>query len=437
MSQNPVPRRAFVKNSSLLAAAASAFPAGVHAENSESNKLGVALIGCGGRGTGAAAQALEADDRAELRAMADIDEEQLERSRETLEKNVTDPGQVKVDPEHRFLGLEAYRRVMDLPEIDVVILTTPPGFRPYHFEAAVNAGKHVFMEKPVAVDSPGVRKVLDAARAAKAKNLKVGVGFNRRHSPVHRTLVGKLHDGIIGDLPLIQIFNLRADVNKRHERQPGESELHFQVRNWYYFTWLSGDFMVEQSVHEFDVVSWIKNDAPPVNCQGQGGRLVRTGPMNGQIYDHFSVDYQYADGSQVITQHRHIPKCWNWFGEKISGTKGTAELSFKRSGAIRPADPEVAPWREDDKENSYQLEHDALFRAIREDTEFNEAERSAHSTLFAIMGRMAAYTGQIVTWEEALESEKTLAFNPTSWDDEAPLFPDANGGYEPFRPGQA
>ncbi len=435
MTDIPMKRRTFVKNSSLLAAAASAFPSGAHAQKKDGDKIRVALIGCGGRGTGAAAQALTADDQTEMWAMADIDQDQLDRSRETLEKNVPDPAQVNVSPERQFIGLDGFQKVMAIPEIDVVILTTPPGFRPYHFEAAVNAGKHVFMEKPVAVDSAGVRKVLESAKSAKAQNLKVGVGFNRRHSPLHQEVIGKLHDGIIGDLPLIQIFNCRADVNKRTARQPGETELEFQVRNWYYFTWLSGDFMVEQSVHEFDVVRWIKNDEPPVNCQGQGGRLVRTGPTNGQIYDHFSVDFQYADGSQVITQHRHIPKCWSWFGEKITGTKGTAELAFKSTGAIRPSSPDASPWRGKETENSYQLEHDALFRAIRDDLEHNEAERGAYSSLFAIMGRMAAYSGQVVTWEDALNSEESLAINPLSWDEDAPLFPDENFEYTPFRPG--
>ncbi len=426
-------RRTFVKNSTILAAAASAFPNGAHAQKKDSDKVRVALIGCGGRGTGAAAQALTADDQTEMWAMADIDQGQIDISRETLEKNVPDPKQVNVTPERQFVGLDGYQQIMNMPDIDVVILTTPPGFRPFQFEAAVEAGKHVFMEKPVAVDSAGARMVLEAAKKAKAKNLKVGVGLNRRHSPLHQEVIGKIHDGVIGELPLIQMFNCRGDVNKRRLRQPGETELEFQVRNWYYFTWLSGDFMVEQSVHEFDVVRWIKHEQFPVSCQGQGGRIARRGPTNGQVYDHYSVDYQFADGSLVTTQHRQIPKCWSWFGEKMMGTKGYAELSFKRAGAIRPT--EGSPWRGTETENSYQLEHDALFNAIRNDTEHNEAERGAYSTLFAIMGRMAAYSGQEVTWEEALNSEEALAFNPSSWNDEAPFSPDENFEYEPFRPG--
>lgn len=433
------PRRTFLEKGAATAAlAATAFPKGVHGQTEGSDDLRIALVGCGGRGTGAAAQALAADDRTTLWALADVDADGLERSRQTLEKNVPRSGAVDVPADRRFVGLEAYRQVMDRDDIDVVILTTPPGFRPFHFEAAVAAGKHVFMEKPVAVDAPGVRKVLEAARVAKAKNLKVGVGLNRRHSPIHEACIERIHDGLIGDLPLIQLYNCRSDVNKRQVRRSDESELSFQVRNWYYFTWLSGDFPVEQSVHEYDVVRWIKQEANPVSCQGQGGRLVRTGPQNGQIYDHFMMEYRFADGSQVIAQHRHIPGCWTFFGEKISGTKGKAELSFKRNGWIQLAgagENEFA-WRETEKLNSYQIEHDRLFAAIRNDTAHDEAERGAWSSLFAIMGRMAAYTGQEITWEEALNSEEVLAFNPTSWEENPPILPNPDLTYDPVRPGR-
>ncbi|MDF1658458.1 MAG: Gfo/Idh/MocA family oxidoreductase [Verrucomicrobiales bacterium] len=435
MNDSSLERRQFVKRSAILAAAASAFPSGAQSQSEESEKIKVALIGCGGRGTGAAAQALAADDQTELFAMADISREQLDLSRETLKKNAPSPDQVTVSPENEFVGLEAYQRVMDLGDIDVVILTTPPGFRPFHFEAAVQAGKHVFMEKPVAVDAAGIRRVLESAKQAKAKDLKVGVGLNRRHSPIHKEVVSRIHDGVIGEIQMIQMLNCRGDVNKRRTRVEGQSELEFQIKNWYYFTWLSGDFMVEQSVHEFDVVRWVKDEAFPVSCQGQGGRTVRNGPADGHIYDHYSVDYEFADGSSVLTQHRQIPKVWSWFGQKIMGTNGSAELSFKMNGSVKPTGEGAKPFRGRETGNSYQLEHDALFNAIREGTEFNEAERGAYSTLFALMGRMAAYTGKVVTWEEALNSEEEIAFNPTSFDEEARFFPDENGIYETFRPG--
>ena len=441
MSDSKLNRRKFIRDSSVTAAAAAsaAFPNGAHAESKDEDKLRIALIGCGGRGTGAAAQALTADDRSEIWALADIDQAAIDRSRETLQKEAAKKdeikGRVNVVPEREFVGLDAYEKVMAIDEVDVAILTTPPGFRPFHFAAAIQAGKHVFMEKPVAVDGPGVRLVLKAAAEAKAKNLKVGVGFNRRHSPIHRTVIEKLHGGAIGEMPWIEIFNCRSGVNKRSPREAGQTEMNFQVRNWYYFTWLSGDFIVEQSVHEFDVVRWIKHEANPVSCQGQGGKLVQTGALNGQIYDHFSCDYEFADGTHVTTQHRHIPRCWSWFGEKIHGTKGTAELSFKRNGRIRPFDPKAAGFRGQETGNSYQLEHDALFRSIRENTPFNEAERGAFSSLFAIMGRMAAYSGQVVTWEDALHSEEALALDVRSWDTEPVHFPDENGEYAAFLPG--
>ena len=435
-----LPRREFIAGSTLAAAAAAQFPSGLHAQGENSDELKVALIGCGGRGTGAASQALAADDKNKLWAMADIDADNLDRSRQILDegskKQNAGKSQVDVPADRQFVGLDAFQKVMDVPDVEVVILTTPPGFRPFHFEAAINAGKHVFMEKPVAVDAPGVRKVLEGAKKAKARNLKVGVGFNRRHSPLHQEAIGKIHDGVIGELPLIQIFNCRSDVNKRQTRKPEWSELEFQVRNWYYFTWLSADFIAEQSVHEFDVVRWIKNEEFPVKCQGQGGRIVRKGPENGHIYDHFSADYVFADGSQVMTQHRHIPGCWTWFGEKIHGTKGYAELASKQRAHIQLAGEESLHWRSMEKGNSYQIEHDELFQAIRNDTEFNEAERGAYSTLFAIMGRMAAYTGQEITWEDALNSEEQLAINPSSWEEDAPFGPNEDMTYEEALPGR-
>ncbi|MFT5467651.1 MAG: myo-inositol 2-dehydrogenase/D-chiro-inositol 1-dehydrogenase [Verrucomicrobiales bacterium] len=417
-------RRIFLKNSSAAAVAAASFPSGVHAQGND--ELKVALIGCGGRGTGAANQALRADDRTKLWAMADIDEGSLDRSRETLEKAGR---KVEVDPERRLIGLDAFKKVMAMDEIDVVILTTPPGFRPAHFAAAVEAGKHVFMEKPVAVDAHGVRQVLEAARAAKAKNLKVGVGLNRRHSPIHQDCIKRIHDGVIGELPLIRLYNVRGGVNKRQVRQTGMSELEWQVRNWYYFAWLSGDFPVEQSVHEYDVVRWIKGDENPISCQGQGGRLNRTGPENGNIWDHFTMEYEFADGSLVIAQHRHLRGCWTFFGEKISGTKGSAELAFKQRAQIQLKGEERPSWRAQEEEDSYQIEHDQLFKAIRDDLPHNEAERGANSTLMAIMGRNAGYSGQLITWEEALNSDENLVPNIDSWDDEPPVQPDSKGAY--------
>jgi len=439
-------RRTFVQGTALSAAAA-AFPGGAFAQSEKGDDtVGVALIGCGGRGTGAASQALRADDQAKLVAMADVDGEQLQRSHDILEKGGrisrspegTKHGtQMNVPPERRFLGLDAFQQVMELDDVDVVILTTPPGFRPQHFEAAVRAGKHVFMEKPVAVDGPGVRTVLEGAKLARSKGLKVGVGLNRRHSPLHEEAVGRLHDGVIGEIPLIRMYNCRSGVGKHYTRKSTDTELRYQVGNWYYFDWLSGDFPVEQSVHDYDVVRWIKGDANPAKCQGQGGRLQRTGPDRGNIYDHFSIDYEFADGSLVLTQHRHMRNCWNFFGEKIRGTEGEAELAAKSRGWIKPFEQEDYAWRGRETENSYQIEHDRLFRAIREGTEHEEAERGAYSSLMAIMGRMAAYTGEEVSWEDALHSEDRIGIDPVSWHDEPPVNPGPDGLYPIPMPGKA
>jgi len=440
-SPNELPRRKFVAGSTA-ALAASAFPAGVHAQNDD--KIRIALIGCGGRGTGAASQAMQADDGAVLWAMADVEEDQLEKSRQTLEKGgrisrspqgLTHADKMDVPPERQFLGLDAYRRVMEMDDVDVVILTTPPGFRPIHFEAAVAAGKHVFMEKPVGVDGPGIRQVLAAGEEAKGKNLKVGVGLNRRYSNLHQEMIGRLHDGAIGDIEMIRMFNCRAGTSKFHERQPGETELEYQVKHWYYFTWLSGDFLVEQSVHDYDVVQWMLGDRHPVQCQGQGGRLVRAGKEWGNIYDHFAVQYDYPDDVTVITQHRHMRGCWNQVGEELLGQKGAASLLGKSRGQIRPFADGASPWRGRETGNSYQTEHDVLFRAIREDNPHNEAERGAHATLAAIMGRMAAYTGQMVTWEDALNAEESIVATAESWDGEAPVQPGPDGFYPVAKPG--
>lgn len=441
--QSEIARRRFLAGSTA-ALAAGTFPSGVHAQKEGSDELKVGLIGCGGRGTGAASQALQADDQVKLWAMADIDEGQLDRSRQTLEKGgvisrspegTTHADKMDLPPDRRLIGLDAFQRVMDMDDIDVVILTTPPGFRPYHFEAAIKAGKHVFMEKPVAVDGPGVRRVIAAAKEAKQKNLKVGVGLNRRHSPLHEEAVARIHDGAIGDIHTIRMYNCRSGVGKYHKRDPGETELMYQVKLWYYFTWLSGDFPVEQSVHDYDVVRWIMGEQNPVKCQGQGGRLVRNGDDYGQIYDHFYMEYDYADGTKLHAQHRHIPKCWVRFGEDVEGSKGSISLISKQRAELRMRGDEALAWRGMEKGNSYQIEHDRLFKAIREDLPHNEAERGAESSLAAIMGRMASYTGKVVTWEDALNSEENLVPDVRSWDDEAPILPDENGRYPIPKPG--
>ena len=437
-------RRQFIASTTTAAVGTAMLPPTGRAAAAGDREIKIALVGCGGRGTGAAVQALSTYGKVKLWAMADAFEDQLDKSLKGLtaggikfsQSKDADPptDRVAVPPERRFIGLDAYQKVMALPEIDMVILTTPPGFRPRQFEAAVKAGKHVFMEKPVATDAHGVQQVLTAAREAKRKNLKVGVGLNRRHSPLYEAALERIHAGEIGRLNTIRLYNVRGGVGKFYERQPGDTELLYQVRHWYYFDWLSGDFIVEQSVHDYDVGLWMKGMLP-VRAQGQGGRLVRAGKDYGNIYDHFYVEYDFPDGSKMLTQHRHIPGCWGTFGEIADGSIGTASVLGKQRGMIQLHDHDAPLWRAKETGNSYQIEHDRLFRAIREDTPHNEAERGAHASFAAILGRMAAYSGKLLEWDEALESGHRITPEATTWDSPSSVDPLPDGGYAIPKPG--
>jgi len=395
----PLSRRRFLQGSAAAACSASAartMAAPVHVDGDDEIK--VALIGCGGRGTGAAVQALSTPGKVTLWAMADAFEDRLEASYQRLIQGgrfsqSSDRGsqaaRIDVPPQRRFAGLDAYRHIMEIKEVDVVLQATPPAFRPTHFAAAIASGKHVFMEKPVATDAPGIRTVLSAAHEADRKGLKVGVGLNRRHSHVYEQALRRIHDGAIGRINTIRVYNVRSGSGKYHKRQPGETELEYQVRHWYYFTWLSGDFIVEQSVHDLDIACWMMGQHP-IAAQGQGGRLVRKGDDYGNVFDHFYVDYDFADGSKLLTQHRHIRNCWNHIAEYADGARGTASVISKRKGLIKQYGADEPLWKGDEQGNSYQTEHDRLFRAIREDLPFNEATQGAESTMTAILGRMAA-----------------------------------------------
>jgi len=400
-----------------------------------SDELKIALIGCGGRGTGAAAQALHTSGPVKLWAMADAFEDRLEGSLKRLSSGGTVSrgtaeglaAKIDVPPKRRFVGLDAYRKAID-SGVDVVVMASPPGFRPMQFEYAVEQGKHVFMEKPVAVDAPGIRQVLAAAEEAKRKNLKVGVGLHRRHHPTYEETIRRVHDGAIGRLMLLNAYSNRAGTGKYLKRLPSMTEMEYQVGHWYYFTWLSGDFIVEQSVHMLDVCNWAKGGYP-VMAQGQGGRQVRTGKDYGHIYDHHTVEYTYEDGSKLISQNRHIRGCWNNISEHAYGTKGHANFT---DGAIEGRANWTMPKH---SANPYQLEHDALFDAIRSDKPYNEAEYGALSTLTAIMGRMATYSGQVVHWKDALASDLNLLPDRLAWDAPPPVLPDEEGFYPVAMPG--
>ena len=390
----------------------------------------IALIGCGGRGTGAASQALHTAGaglgEVKLVAMADAFSDRLESSLGEL--TGWHPNQVDVPEERRFTGFDAYKRAM-AEDIDMVVLATPPGFRPIHFEHAVGLGKHVFMEKPVAVDAAGVRKVLAAAREADAKGLKVGVGLQRRHQQSYLETIDRLKQGAIGDLTLLRCYWNSGGVWVR-PREAGQSEMTYQMRNWYYFNWLCGDHITEQHIHNLDVCNWLVDDYP-VEAQGQGGRLIRTGIDHGEIFDHHMVEFTYASGLKMISQCRHMPGTKSSVSEHAHGTRGTADI-----GRARIESEGGWKWRfRGDEANPYQVEHNDLFTAIRAGTPYNEAEHGAKSTMTSVLGRMATYSGQIVRWDEAIASSQDLS--PANYDFNAPppVLPDENGRYTIPTPG--
>ncbi|MEM7696932.1 MAG: Gfo/Idh/MocA family oxidoreductase [Verrucomicrobiota bacterium] len=407
-------------------ALASALP--VHAANG-SEKLRLGLVGCGGRGAGAANQAMTADDGVELVSVCDISRPVADRALRVLEENK--PGRIRVSPEQIHTDFEGYKRV--IAESDVVILATSPGFRPQHFAEAVAQGKHVFMEKPVATDVAGIKLVIESAKIAKAKGLKVGCGLQRRHQPGYQDWIKRIQDGAIGEIRTLRAL-WNGSSRPGRPRLPGETELEYQIKNWYYFTWLSGDHNVEQHVHNLDIANWMMNEQHPIIARGMGGREVRNAPENGQIYDHHFVEYEYADGTLLYSQARQIPGCHRDISESAVGTLGRADL-MQRQFTITGPNEATKGFRKN--EEGHQLEHYPLFKAIRENLDHAEAERGAIATMTAIIGRMSNYSGQPVTWEDALASNQKLV--PDSLVDinsEAPVQPDAEGRYPVAIPGQ-
>lgn len=402
---NGMTRREFVKTSAAaLAAGAAALPGvarGAYAGGRGEIRVGV--IGCGGRGTGAATDLLTASPDAVVVAMADAFGDRLDGSLSSLRENREVGPRVRVPDDARFTGLDAYQKLL-ATDVDVVILATPPGFRPIHMSAAVDAGKHVFMEKPVAVDPWGVRTVLDAARKAKEKRLNIVTGTQRRHEQCYLEAMRRIQDGAIGRVVGAAVYwNQGGLWMHKHSDHADWSDTQWQLRNWLYFTWLSGDHITEQHVHNLDVAHWAVGRTP-VRCLGMGGRQVRTAQDYGNIFDHFAVQFEYEDGVQVSSQCRQIDGCSGRVEEVILGTEGQAILA---SGRAQIKGPKA--WRFDSQqENPYVSEHRALVAGITGGEYINEGERVAHSTLMAIMGRESAYTGKTLTWEKVLASEERL-----------------------------
>lgn len=404
-------RRSFLKTSAVLTGAAAAqlvIPRAVRAAGSDAIRVG--LVGCGGRGSGAAAQALSADKGVILTGLADAFRDQATRTLGSLKEQFKD--RVPATPDQCFVGFDSYKQLI-ASDVDVVLLCSPPHFRPAHLKAAVEAGKHIFTEKPMAVDAPGVRSAMATVEEAKKKNLAIVAGFCWRYHDAHRPTFARVHDGAIGDVQTVYSYYNAGGLWVK-PRKPEWSDMEWQIRNWLYFTWLSGDHLVEQAVHSVDKVAWAMKDVPPVRAMGWGGRQVRTDPAYGHIYDHFAVVYEWENGARAHVYCRQQDGTAGGVWDHITGTKGVCTLN---SGQVHQVKPYGGPeWKfEGEARNMYQVEHDELFASIRAGKPINDGDRMMKSTMMAIMGRMATYTGLRITWEQAMNSKEDLTPPSYEW----------------------
>ncbi len=432
--KNQNSRRDFLKTSALVTGgmlAPSFLVPGAYA--APANELKLAVIGCGGRGTGAVFQAFETGHPIKLVAMADAFQDRLDTSYKAIfDKYGKD--KVDVPVEKRFVGFDGYKKAM--AEADVVILAAPPGFRPSHFEEAVNQGKQIFAEKPMATDAAGIRKVLAAAEVAKAKKLNVVVGLQRHYQANYREVMKRIHNGDLGEIVGGQVYWNDGGVWVR-ERKPEQTEMEYQMRNWYYFNWLCGDHIVEQHVHNIDIANWAKNSYP-IKAEGTGGRQVRTGKDHGEIFDHHILTFTYADGSVVHSECRHFPGAANRVDETFQGTKGKVYLSAGNHGVMTDwkGNP-IYTHNRDNNPNPYQVEHDELWATlVKGEYKFADAENAAKSTLTAIMGRYATYSGKVLTWDEALNGGVDLFPDTLAWDAMPKILPGPDGYYPHAIPGK-
>ncbi len=419
-------RRTFLQTTAAVATT-SLIAQNAHAQGGDELKVG--LIGCGGRGTGAAAQALKADRNVKLWAMADAFDDRLNQSLTVLQADREIANKIDVPAARKHVGFDGYRQV--IASCDVVLLCTPPHFRPIHLRAAVQANKHVFAEKPCAVDAPGVRSVLETCVDARRRNLSVVSGLCLRHDNGFKDTVARIHDGAIGDIVALQANDLRGPIWRR-ERTADMSEMTWQMRAWYYYTWLSGDFNVEQHVHYLDVCAWLMRDTYPVKCVGTGGRQVRTAAEFGHIFDHFSVVYEWANGVKLFSHCRQQTGCAGDMSGHALGRRGTSLLTERRRGLVLRVDGADRVY-EGATNNMYQTEHDVLFASIRNGRPINNGEYMAKSTLMAIQARMAAYTGQSVTWDQAMNSREELSPQGYTFDSRPPASSVAMPGVTRFQ----
>ena len=431
-------RRDFIRQSTVIAGGLIAAPilskAGIL---SAPKTIKIALIGCGGRGTGAITQALMSKQDVKLVAMAEAFRDVLD----TCYKNITADdtsestgvagnlkSKIDVPEERKFVGFDAYKKAIALA--DVVILATPPGFRPIHFEEAVRQGKHIFMEKPVATDPAGIQRVMAASVIAKQKKLNVVVGLQRRYQNSYRELFKR--KDMIGDITSAQAWWNNDGVWVR-ERKPGQTEMEYQMRNWYYFNWLCGDHINEQHIHNLDVINWFKG-GHPIKAQGMGGRQVRKGKDNGEIFDHHFVEYTYADGSILNSQCRHIPGTMSRVDELLIGTKG--KIHCDDAKITDHAGKTIYQFDKTNEPNPYQNEHDELFAAVaKNEYKYANADYGAESTMTSILGRMATYSGQIIEWDHAINSGLNLQPDGYDWNAMPKVVPNADGFYPIATPG--
>jgi myo-inositol 2-dehydrogenase / D-chiro-inositol 1-dehydrogenase len=426
-------RRDFLKTSTATTAGLLAGPAILGTKSSAASpgdELRVGLIGCGGRGSEAAMNALRGDPNAVLTAVGDLYASTIDSKLNAMRDNEELSRRVKVEKKNQFVGLDAYKAVLD-SGVDVVILATPPGFRPQHMKAAVEAGKHMFVEKPMATDAPGVRSLMESVARAKERKLAVCAGFCWRYSSPQRALYEKIHQGEIG-----QVTAMYATYNTGFlwdRSNPSDvTPLQKQLRMWYYYTWLSGDHLCEQAIHAIDWLQWVKKDVVPVKCMAHGGRQVRTAPKYGNIFDHFEVVYEYADGTRGFLFTRQQAGCANDNSAVYFGTEGVGrDLGF--SGTRILGGKNEIKWRyEGPKPVMYDVEHAEFFASIRSGKLINDGDRMITSTMVGIMGRMAAYTGQEITYEQAVNSQEKLVPDNLTWDSPAPEVKVAIPGQTPF-----
>ena len=438
-TQSSASRREFLKTSAGTVAAGAVLESAIAARSyaGEDNTIRIGLVGCGGRGTGAASQALSTKGPTKLVAMGDVFDDRLKGSLGQLNGQFSP--QLDVPPDRQFLGMDAFKKVVEcVGPGGVVLLATPPAFRPIHVEYAVSKGCHVFMEKSFAVDGPGIRRIFKAGEEAKKKNLKIAGGLMSRHYKPLEEIVEQIHKGAIGEVITCYAYREHTPVGFAPKR-PGENELAHQIRNYSNFTWLNGSFILDWLIHNLDVCCWVKG-AWPISVQGQGGRQVRTEPD--QLFDHYDVEYTFPDGTRLVAQGRHMDECWGFFGDVIHGATGCGVLGEGISDPrlYKGHNPVTSNliWKYKGAPcNHYQHEHDLLFDAIRKDKPYNEAERSANAALVGIMGRMAAESGKLITREEALHSNLELApgLDCLTMASPAPVNPDAKGQYPVAKPG--